>query len=93
MSNANAKTGFETAMTTSLIRRLGACCAALLFLALPALGHAQTPFPSAEAAADAFVDAVARSDEDAMRSILGANKTVSGDEYFKDPSKYKGQLK
>ena len=60
-------------MTTSLIRRLGACCAALLFLALPALGHAQTPFPSAEAAADAFVDAVARSDEDAMRSILGAN--------------------
>lgn len=60
-------------MSRSLFRWLGACCTALLFSAWPTLGHAQMPFPSAEAAADAFVDAVARSDDEAVRKILGAN--------------------
>lgn len=60
-------------MSRSLFRRLGACCAALMFAALPTLGHAQAPFPSADAAADAFADAVARSDDEAMRKVLGAN--------------------
>jgi len=73
MSQAIPRTGFEVPMSPSLIRWLGACCTALMFTALPTLGQAQTPFPNAEAAADAFVDAVARSDDDAMRTILGAN--------------------
>jgi hypothetical protein len=46
--------------------------AAVLVLS-PLPSYAQRTFPSAEAAAQAFVDAVARSDGDAMRAILGAN--------------------
>ncbi len=73
MSHAIASTAFEVAMSRSPFRWLGACCASLLFAALPALVQAQTPFPSADAAADAFVDAIARSDDEAVRRILGAN--------------------
>jgi len=39
----------------------------------PAAVVAQKTFPTAEAAADAFVDAVARSDADALRIVLGAD--------------------
>ena len=47
---------------------------ALFVAAAPGAAHAQqTKFPSAEAAAEAFVDAIARSDGDAVRAILGAD--------------------
>jgi hypothetical protein len=54
-------------------RRLGGFGACLLCIALPVLAHAQQKFASAEAAASAFVDAVARSDAEAMRRLLGAD--------------------
>lgn len=43
-----------------------------LWLAAP-VSFAQQVYPSANAAADALVDAIARSDEDALRKILGAD--------------------
>jgi hypothetical protein len=51
--------------------RIAAIAAASTLVLCPLTCIAQKAFPSAEAAADAFVDAVARSDSDAMRSILG----------------------
>lgn len=64
----------EDFMSRSILHRLAAVCAALLVAALPALGHAQqTKFPSADAAAEAIVDAVARNDDDAVRAILGTD--------------------
>ena len=49
-------------------------CMALFIAAAPGTAHAQqTRFPSAEAAAEAFVDAIARSDDSAVRAILGAD--------------------
>ena len=47
------------------------CAAALTLFATPTL--AQQAYPTAEAAADALVDAVARSDPDALRTVLGAD--------------------
>jgi hypothetical protein len=59
-------------MSRLMLSRLPALCLGLLIAALPMLGHAQqTRFPSAEAAAAAFVDALAISDNDALRKILG----------------------
>jgi Protein of unknown function (DUF2950) len=65
---------FEVSMACSILRRLIALCLTLMFVAWPTLGHAQqTQFPSAEAAADAFVNAVATGNDDAVRSMLGAD--------------------
>lgn len=47
----------------------GILAAMALFAPLP--GMAQQAFPAAESAADAFVDAVASNDDEAMRRILG----------------------
>lgn len=55
-----------------IIRTIVVGAALFIALASPA-AHAQEAFPTAEAAAKAFVDAVARSDEDAMRKVLGAD--------------------
>ena len=59
-------------MAGLMFKRLAALAATLLMLTLPNWAHARAQqFPSADAAADAFVDALARSDGDAMRQILG----------------------
>lgn len=64
----------EPAMSVSLKQLFAAMCVTLLLAALPGLAIAQqTRFPSADAAAAAFVDAIARSDGDAVRVILGAD--------------------
>jgi opacity protein-like surface antigen len=48
--------------------------AALVAAALsPATAAAQTPFPSAEAAGNALIEAIATNDSDAKRAILGAD--------------------
>ena len=61
-------------MSHSLKLLFTALCMALFVAAAPGAAHAhQTRFPSAEAAAEAFVDAIARSDGDAVRAILGAD--------------------
>jgi len=61
-------------MPFSLKHLFTAWCVALLVAAVPGAAHAQqAKFPSAEAAAEAFVDAIARSDGDAVRAILGSN--------------------
>lgn len=61
-------------MSTSLKHRLAALCVALCVVAAPGLAQAQqTRFPSADAAAAAFVDALARSDGDAVRAMLGTD--------------------
>jgi hypothetical protein len=63
----------EVRMSHPILRRLAASCAALLLAAAAPWALAQqSRFPSADAAADALVDAVARSDEDAVRAMLGA---------------------
>lgn len=50
------------------------CAAAVLSAALlPAVASAQKAFPTAEAAANAFIDAVATNDDAAKREILGAD--------------------
>lgn len=55
------------------LRRLAALCTALLFMTAAPWALAQPKqFPSAEAAAAALVDGIARSDDDAVRSVLGA---------------------
>jgi len=52
--------------------RIAVLCLDFLIALLPTLGHAQqTQFPSAEAAAAAFVDSLAISDNDALHKILG----------------------
>ncbi len=74
-------------MPISLKHLFAAWCVALLVAAAPGVAHAQqSKFPSAEAAAEAFVDAIARSDDDAMRAILGANyrKVLPLDEVSQD---------
>ncbi len=74
-------------MSLSLKHRFAALGVALFVAAAPAVAHAQqTKFPSAEAAAEAFVDAVARSDGDAVRAILGADyrKVMPLDEMTQD---------
>jgi hypothetical protein len=58
----------------SLKNLFAALCLALFVAAAPNAAHAQqSKFPSAEAAAAAFVDAIARSDDGAVRAILGAD--------------------
>jgi len=53
-------------------RAIVAACALAALLASP-LAWAQKAFPSADAAANVFVDAVATHDTDALRGILGAD--------------------
>jgi hypothetical protein len=61
-------------MSLSLKHRFAALCVALFVAAAPAAAQSkQTKFPSADAAAAAFVDALARSDGDAVRAMLGAD--------------------
>jgi Protein of unknown function (DUF2950) len=59
----------KAAMSGAWLHRLAALGLGLAITALPAL--AQTRFPSAEAAADAFVDALATSDNERLHQILG----------------------
>jgi len=61
-------------MSLSLKNLVAALCLALFVVAAPDAAQAQpSKFPSAEAAAAAFVDAIARSDDDAVRAVLGAD--------------------
>lgn len=61
-------------MSLSLKHPFVALCMTLCVAALPGVAHAQqTKFPSADAAAAAFGDALARSDGDATRAMLGAD--------------------
>lgn len=61
-------------MSRPFIDRLAALLAAVLLAALPAAAHAQVKkFPSADAAAAAFTNAVATNDKDGMRALLGAD--------------------
>jgi hypothetical protein len=53
---------------------LGFVLAAAVAVALvPSLARAQQAYPTAEAAAEAFTDAVARNDDNALRAVLGAD--------------------
>ena len=61
----------RTVMTLRLAGIAGAL--ALCFALTPAAFAQQKAFASPEAAMDAFGDAVARSDDDAMRALLGAD--------------------
>ena len=67
-----------TVMTIARLRALGA--ASLLALGLAAPAAAQSLYPSPQAAADAFVDAMATSDLDKLAKVLGPNhrKIVPG---------------
>ncbi|MCU0921333.1 MAG: DUF2950 domain-containing protein [Burkholderiaceae bacterium] len=58
-------------MPVLMYHRLVALCLGLFIAVLPTLGQAQTRFPSAEAAAGAFVEALSTSNNDALRTILG----------------------
>jgi len=58
-------------MTTSRLRALCAASALTLGLASPVM--AQAIYPSAQAAAQAFTDALALNDVDALRKVLGPN--------------------
>ena len=60
-----------TLMTIARLRALGA--ASLLTLGLAAPVAAQSLYPSPQAAADAFVDAMATSDLDGLAKVLGPN--------------------
>jgi len=88
MSHANTqRLSPEVSMMRSITNRFAGWGLALVVAALPALvSAAPVRFPSAEAAADAFVDAVARSDGEAMRRILGPNykKVLQLDEVKQD---------
>ena len=65
---------FEVFMSRSIAQRLAAPCVAVLLAVLPVLSQAQqTRFPSADAAAAAFVEAIATSNGNAVRAILGAD--------------------
>jgi hypothetical protein len=74
-------------MSLSLKQLFLALCMALSVAAAPGLPHAQqTTFASAAAAAAAFGDAIARSDGDAVRAMLGADyrKVMPLDEMTQD---------
>jgi hypothetical protein len=74
-------------MSLSLKHLFAALCVALFVAAAPGVAQAQqTRFPSADAAATAFVDAIARSDGDTVRAILGADyqKVLPLDEMTQD---------
>jgi hypothetical protein len=55
------------------VRTLAAFGVLGALLAAASVAHAQAVYPSADAAADAFVDAVARNDEPALRHVLGSD--------------------
>jgi len=55
------------------IRHLVSLGAAALIFASASLAHAQAKFPTPDAAAEAFVDALARHDGDALKNIVGAD--------------------
>lgn len=60
-------------VTRCACNRVAALCAAGLLAALPLLAQAQQKFSSADAAAEAFITAVATSNADAMRNLLGGD--------------------
>jgi hypothetical protein len=60
-------------MTLNLLTRLFAVTAMTGALALPTAALAQAAYPTAQAAADAFVDAIAINDRDALRKVVGAD--------------------
>jgi hypothetical protein len=71
---AGDKEGSKMPLTAHLTRGTAAALAAALTLAwLPAAHAQQKTFAAPEQAMDAFGDAVARSDEDALKALLGAN--------------------
>jgi hypothetical protein len=87
MANFHPPIAAEASMSLSLKHLLVALCMALCAAAAPGVAHAQqTKFPSADAAATAFVDAIARSDSDTVRAILGADyqKVLPLDEMTQD---------
>jgi len=53
------------------IKRTLSVVAATLVLAVAPLAFAQTAYPTPDAAADAFVDAIARHDGDALKTVIG----------------------
>lgn len=59
-------------MTRSFVPRLRATVLAACVLVSP-LAFAQQAYPSAEAASEAFVDALRRNDANALRTVLGAD--------------------
>jgi hypothetical protein len=74
MNQRNTLALVVQAMGFDRIRTQAAAFAVGAMLALaPAAVVAQKAFPTAEAAAEAFVDALARSDADALRTVLGAD--------------------
>jgi hypothetical protein len=71
---AGVKEGSMMQLTAHWFRATAAALAAALTLAwLPAANAQQKTFATPEQAMNAFGDAVARSDEDAMKSLLGAD--------------------
>ena len=73
MNQRNTLALVVQAMDFDRIRTQAAAFAVGAVLALaPATVVAQKAFPTAEAAAEAFVDAVARSDEEAALTVLAA---------------------
>jgi hypothetical protein len=68
-------TAAETSMADTLKHLFVALCVTVFVAAAPGPAQAQqqTRFPSAEAAANPFVDAIARNDDQAVRAILGAD--------------------
>ena len=74
-------------MSPLVLQRLAGLCLGLLIAALPALGHAQqTRFANADDAANAFAQALATSNGDAVRAILGPDyrKVLQLDEVTQD---------
>jgi hypothetical protein len=60
-------------MNMTNFRKLLQVATAGALLALASLAHAQTAFPTPEAAAEALVDGIARHDRDAIKSVAGAD--------------------
>ena len=60
-------------MNMTNIRNLLRIAAAGALFALAPLAHAQTAFPTPEAAAEALVDGIARHDTDAIKAVAGAD--------------------
>jgi hypothetical protein len=59
--------------TTARVRRAALAAATMLCLAWAPAASAQRPFATPEAAMNAFGDALARSDSEAMKAVLGAD--------------------
>jgi hypothetical protein len=87
MAHIHTPIAAEASMSLSVKHLFAALCVALFVAAAPGVAQAQqTRFPSADAAATAFVDAIARSDGDTVRAILGADyqKVLPLDEMTQD---------